>query len=94
MGRTLPTITELIHEETAALKRFRRALRREEQVSFDELFARVHHYRLAIGQAEHALPLESMLVAMLLETWGELRIVQRELHQLEQRIKKLEEEQR
>ena len=38
MGRTLPSITQSLSEEQSAYTRFRRALRRSDQLALDELF--------------------------------------------------------
>ena len=38
MGRTLPSATQVIIQEEAAFARFRRALRRSDQVALDDLF--------------------------------------------------------
>jgi len=67
MGRTLPTTTQVILEEQRAFNSFRRALRREEQYIFDELFARARKHIMAINQADHVLPFEAILLAMLVE---------------------------
>ena len=39
MGRTIATTTQVLLEEQQAFARFRRALRKEDQLVFDELFA-------------------------------------------------------
>jgi hypothetical protein len=67
MGRTLPTTTQIILEEQQAFLKFRRALRRDEQQIFDELFARARKHIMAINQADHVLPFEAILLAMLVE---------------------------
>lgn len=67
MGRTLPTTTQIILDEQQAVKNFRRALRREDQQIFDELFAHARKHIMAINQANHALPFEAILLAMLVE---------------------------
>lgn len=72
MGRTLATTNQLILEEEAAFVNFRRALRREEQRLFDTLFASARRHTAAISQANHALPFEAILLAMLLEQAREL----------------------
>ena len=72
MGRTLPTTTQIILEEQQAFARFRRALRREEQQIFDELFARARKHGMAINQANHVLPFEAILLAMLVELMGDV----------------------
>lgn len=72
MGRTLATANQLVLEEQQAFADFRRALRREDQRAFDALFAYARLHTTAISQANHALPFESILFAMLLELWKEL----------------------
>ena len=67
MGRTLPTTTQIVLDEQRAFLNFRRALRKEEQLLFDELFARARKHILAINQADHVLPFEAILLAMLVE---------------------------
>lgn len=79
MGRTLATITQIIQEEQTAFANFRRALRREDQRAFDGLFADVRKHTAAISEANHALPLETMLLAMLLEQRQELDRLRRRL---------------
>ena len=67
MGRTLPTTTQVILDEQRGFSNFRRALRREDQFVFDELFARARKHIMAINQADHVLPFEAILLAMLVE---------------------------
>lgn len=67
MGRTLPSATQLMYQEEAALSRFRRALRRSDQLAFDDLFTSAQKHISAAAYAAHALPFETFLMAMLLE---------------------------
>ena len=67
MGRTLPSITQAFLEEQAAFSRFRRALRRNDQLALDDLFASAHQHLAAAAHAAHPLPFETFLLAMLLE---------------------------
>ncbi len=67
MGRTLPSATQLMLQEEAALSRFRRALRRSDQLVFDDLFTAAQKHISAAAYAAHALPFETFLMAMLLE---------------------------
>ena len=67
MGRTLPSATQLMLQEEASLSRFRRALRRSDQLVFDDLFTAAQKHISAAAYAAHALPLETFLMAMLLE---------------------------
>ncbi len=72
MGRTLATANQLLLEEESSFTNFRRALRREDQRVFDTLFVSARKHTAAISQANHALPFEAMLLAMLLEQAREL----------------------
>jgi len=67
MGRTLPSATQLILQEEAALAKFRRGLRREDQSALDDLFRAPRKHVAAMANASHLLPFEMMLLAMLLE---------------------------
>ncbi len=79
MGRTLLTITQIIQEEEESFANFRRALRREDQHVFDGLFASARKHNSAISQANHALPFEAILLAMVLEQARELEHLRRRL---------------
>jgi len=67
MGRTLPSITQAFLQEQASFYRFRRALRRADQLILDDLFASAHQHLAAAAYAAHPLPFETFLLAMLLE---------------------------
>jgi hypothetical protein len=66
MGRTLPSITQVFLQEQESFARFRRALRRSDQLALDDLFAAAHQHLAAAAYAAHALPFEIFLLAMLL----------------------------
>ncbi len=72
MGRTLPSITQVFLQEQEAFSRFRRALRRSDQLALDDLFASAHKHLAAAAYAAHALPFEILLLAMLLEEHKEV----------------------
>ena len=72
MGRTLPSATQVIIQEEAAFARFRRALRRSDQLALDDLFASARQHTAAAQYASHALPFEVFLLAMLLEAHKEV----------------------
>ena len=72
MGRTLPSITMAFLQEQESFNRFRRALRRSDQLALDDLFAAAHKHLSAAAYAAHALPLETFLLAMLLEEHKEV----------------------
>ena len=72
MGRTLPSATIVFMQEEAAFGRFRRALRRSDQLALDDLFVSARQHLAATQYATHALPFEVMLLAMLLEEHKEV----------------------
>jgi len=72
MGRTLPSITQVFIEEEGSFARFRRALRRIDQIALDDLFAAARQHLAAAAYAGHALPFEIFLLAMLLEEHKEV----------------------
>lgn len=67
MGRTLPSVTQSLSEEQQAFSRFRRALRRSDQLALDELFVAARQHLAAAAYAANALPMETFLLSMLLE---------------------------
>lgn len=73
MGRTLQTTNQIILTEQANFNNFRRALRIEDQRLLDTLFAHARQHTAAISLADHALPFESILLAMLLEQEREIQ---------------------
>lgn len=85
MGRTLPTYNMLILQELDKdeWKRFRRALRKDDQEIFDELFLAPKIQMQAGAYASNARPFETMLICMLIELKKELKL-------LEQRIARAE----
>jgi hypothetical protein len=83
MGRTLPSITQAFLQEQEAYARFRRALRRSDQLALDDLFAAAHQHLAAAAYAAHALPLETFLLAMLLEEHKEIRRLRQILESLQ-----------
>ncbi len=72
MGRTLPssTISFIIEQENFA--QFRRALRRSDQLALDDLFSLARRHTAEAAYAANALPMETMLLAMLLEQHKEV----------------------
>jgi len=61
MGRTVPTFVQLIQQAVERWKKFRRALRREDQPHFDRLFVRVRCYTQAATYQCHDNPMEAIL---------------------------------
>ena len=82
MGNVTPTITDILHKEEANLAKFRRALRREDQVVFDDLFVAAYKHRAAASYAGHLLPFETFLLSMQIEDHKEMMVLRRELESL------------
>lgn len=82
MGRTLPSITQNFIQEEASFARFRRALRRSDQIALDGLFASARQHLAAAAYASHALPFEIFLFAMLLEEHKQALCLRQQLDEL------------
>ncbi len=82
MGRTMPSITQAFIEEQEAFSRFRRALRRSDQLALDDLFASARQHLAAAAYASHALPMETFLLSMLLEQHKEVLRLRSQLEAL------------
>jgi len=67
MGRTLRSISQEFHREREAYATFRRALSRRDQLALDEVFSRAQIHLAEAAYAANALPMETFLLAMLLE---------------------------
>jgi hypothetical protein len=89
MGRTLATATQILSDEQQAFANFRRALRLQDQQAFDELFAFARKHTPAVSMAAHALPFETILLAMLLEEHREKQRLQERVELLAQRVERL-----
>lgn len=76
MGRTLPSITQVFLNELGSgspISRFRRALRRSDQVILDSILAAAHQHLAPAAYAASALPFEIFLLAIVLEQQKELQ---------------------
>jgi hypothetical protein len=87
MGRTLPSITQALLIEQDSFSRFRRALRRSDQVALDDLFASARQHLAAAQFAAHALPFEVFLLSMLLEEHKEVLRLRGHVDELLSRLK-------
>jgi hypothetical protein len=83
MGRTLPSVTQNFLIEEESFSRFRRALRRSDQLALDELFASARRHLAAAAYAAHALPMEIFLLAMLLEEHKEIQRLRTQVERAE-----------
>lgn len=87
MGRTLPSATQVFLQEETAFARFRRALRRSDQLALDDLFTNAHQHLAAAQYAAHALPFEVFLLSMLLEEHKEVMRLCQQMDELLSRQK-------
>ena len=85
MGRTLATYNMLILQELEKdeWRRFRRALRKDDQELFDELFIAPKTQMQAGAYASSARPFEMMLLCMLIELKKELRLLEQKVARAE-----------
>jgi hypothetical protein len=65
MGRTLPTVIQLIHGEEELWKHFRRSLRKEDQEAFDQLWRFCRRHAAPICMASRPVPNDALVMAML-----------------------------
>jgi len=79
MGRTVPTFVQLIQQAAERWKKFRRALRREDQPHFDRLFVRVRCYTQAATYQCHDNPMEAILLSIALDQEKRLSAVEKVL---------------
>lgn len=82
MGRTLPSITQAFLQEQESFNRFRRALRRSDQLALDDLFAAAHQHLAAAAYAAHPLPFETFLLSMLVEEHKRVQRLERILAEM------------
>ncbi|HLE78067.1 MAG TPA: hypothetical protein VJA65_06640 [bacterium] len=87
MGRTTQTMTQLVAQEEAYWAPFRRALRKEDQVIFDQLFAAARHHTAPAHYASHSTPFDSILLAMLLEAMKVVHALAGRVNQLENGVR-------
>ena len=86
MGRTVLPYSQVWEAERQRWLKFRRALRREDQVHLDRLFEVARLHLQAGVYAANPWPLESMLLSMLLEHQKALGALEERLRRLEQQI--------
>ncbi|NLZ26801.1 MAG: hypothetical protein GX884_04405 [Chloroflexi bacterium] len=80
MGRTIASITQTWQQEEAALNRFKRALRKEDQILLDELLVLSRLHLAEASYASNLYPLDMYLIAILLEVYKQLKAIQRVLN--------------
>jgi hypothetical protein len=87
MGRTTPTATQVLLQEEAAFSRFRRALRRADQLALDDLFTSARQHLAAAQYASHALPFEVFLLSMLIEEHKQVMLLRQQMEDILARLK-------
>jgi len=91
MGRTLPSAAVILMQEEAGFARFRRALRRADQLALDDLFTAARQHVAAVQYAAHALPFEVMLLSMLLEEHKEVMRLREQIDALSTKLHEVHE---
>jgi len=86
MGKTLPTINQIGQRAEVILARFSRVSHPHERSAMEALFISARKHIAAISEANHLLPFEAALQAMLLEQQKEIMILQTRLSGLEDRL--------
>lgn len=77
MGRTTPTITQLIHHfEGTVFRPFSKVASLRERHIIRDLFARARNHIAPISMAGHLLPFETTLLAMLLEQYKQIKAIE------------------
>ena len=84
MGRTVLPFSQVLEQEVQEWKKFRRALRKEDQQVFDQLFEKTRLYVDDGGCGSRPWPFETILISMLLEQ-------EKALAELRSKIKEYEE---
>jgi len=84
MGRTVLPFSQALEREYEDWKKFRRALRREDQQVLDRLFDRARIHVQAGSYASRPWPLETILVSILLEQEKGLANLRAELEALKE----------
>ena len=79
MGRTLPTQIQLLRNDENAWKGYRRALRREDQEAFDDVWSYARRHAMAASMAARLMPFEAHSLSMLVG-------IQRELSDLKEQF--------
>ncbi len=83
MGRTIKSATMQFMEEAGEYAKYRRALRKEDQIVFDTLMSYARRHLAESAQAADALPFETMLLSMLLEVCKQNELLRLELEEIQ-----------
>mgnify|MGYP001025371231 CR=1 FL=1 len=83
MGRTVLPFSNVIEAEYSRWRNYRRALRKEDQRLFDELFEMARRHVQAGANSSMPIPFQSILMSMLIELWRANRELELKLQLLE-----------
>lgn len=83
MGRTVLPIAQVIQQEREEWSKFRRALRKEDQSAFDELFDIAKYHSAPCSYASRPVPTEPIFMAILLEHQKTIAALRKRIEQLE-----------
>ena len=78
MGRTVPTYRNLLEKVIGGWDSFRRALRSDDKVAFDDMMNRARMHSSASGFNPLADPQNTLFMSILLEHEKEIDILKRE----------------
>jgi len=79
MGRNNDTFTLIIDRNKETWSKFRRGLRLEDQILFDELWRAPKIHLAASAYLANAVPLETIFMTMLLEQYKKIKQLERQL---------------
>ncbi|MBP9676705.1 MAG: hypothetical protein KBD67_08205 [Anaerolineaceae bacterium] len=82
MGRTILSATQTWVEEDKALRRFARALRKDDQELLQDLLALSRRHIAEASYASNLYPMDIYLVSMLLEMYRKVRRLEQQLEAL------------
>lgn len=77
MGRTVPTFVQLVEQTAQRWRKFRRALRHEDQEHFDRLFHHVRRYTQAATYQCNDNPMEAILLSIVLDQEKRITVLER-----------------
>lgn len=83
MGKTLPTINQIIQQAEVILARFSRVLQPGERAAMDLLFTNAKKHIASISEANHLIPFEAAQQAILLEQQKEINLLHKKLSEIE-----------
>ena len=78
MGRTVKTSTQVINEQVTWWNKYRRALRRKDQMALDKLLSHAKKHFAALSYASNLNAVDVMIVSMLVEMQKELEMLRDE----------------